>query len=81
MRYRNFAPLNFPAFFAALIAAGSPDAIFSAPTFLPFVGQPYFSCFLKIEQDENIQQQKMNTSTFFMPNSCSNLFPKFSASC
>jgi hypothetical protein len=34
--------LNFFAFLAAFSAAGSPLANFSAPTFLPFVGHPYF---------------------------------------
>ncbi len=42
--------LNFLAFEAAFIAFLSPEAIFSAPTFFPLVGQPYFA--LNIEQLE-----------------------------
>ena len=64
-RDRNFYSVNFLAVLAALIAALSPDKILSAPIFLPFVGHPYFSCRLKMEQPESINPQIANRSIIF----------------
>ena len=58
-----YQDLNFLAFAAAFIACLSPEAIFSAPTFLPLVGQPYFD--LNTEQPEKTATIKELNKNFF----------------
>jgi hypothetical protein len=59
-----YLSFKFFAFDAALIAFLSPEAIFSAPTFLPLVGQPYFA--LNIEQLEQKPVIKKMYIIFFI---------------
>lgn len=59
-----YQELNFLALAAAFIAFLSPDKIFSAPTFLPLVGQPYFA--LNIEHPEKKAMIKKAYSNFFI---------------
>ena len=66
MVFTLYCDLNFPAFFAALIADLSPDKIFSAPTFFPLVGHPYVSFFLKMKHPESIQVEKAAKNIFFI---------------
>ncbi|OYW17971.1 MAG: hypothetical protein B7Z54_07055 [Sphingobacteriales bacterium 12-47-4] len=59
LKAKAFYDRNFFAFRAAFSAAGSPDANFSAPTFLPFVGQPYLGgkTLFQTLQDERLNKR------------------------